>query len=188
MLGWLALAAVCTALPDGSEEPCDTPDRESNEASPADSSGEGAIGAQWLWAVDKAMPGLLLGGTYRMVRFDFETSLVALTEPAPEFDSQFLGSHFGFHLMIRPLYDERWEVAGGLGTDCYSLWNIHGDMFEAALSVRLAGHFWISKRVGVFATARAYPLTTSGLGLGSFRDGSSGLPVLFGTGVEWRFQ
>jgi hypothetical protein len=200
MLGWLALAAVCAATPDGSEGDCearagegqgqaqDSSAAPDEEASPAPSSGQAAIGAQWLWASGKAMPGLLLGGSYRMVRFDIETSLIALTDKAPEFETQFLGSQFGFHLMLRPLYDERWEVAGGLGTDCYSLWNIHGDAFEAALSARISGHFWISERVGVFATARAYPVATSGLELGTSRDGSGGLPVLFGTGIEWGFR
>jgi hypothetical protein len=196
MMGWLALAAVCAALPDGSEQTCeapageveDTPPAESEETSAAPSDGQAAIGAHWLWAAGKLMPGLVLGGTHRWLRFDLETSLISLTEPAPEFNTRLVGSQFGFYLMFRPLHDERWEIAGGLGSDVYSLWNIHGDAFEAALSVRVGGHFWISKRVGAFANARAYPLATSGLGLGTARDGSRGLPVLFGTGLEWSFR
>jgi hypothetical protein len=196
MLGWLALAAACAAPQEDFERAWvranrgreDMPAGEHERARPATATGQGEFGAQWLWAAGKMMPGVLAGVTYELVRFDFETSLIALTEPSAEFDSQLLGSQFGFHAMVRPFYADSWELAAGLGADGYSLWNLHGDLFEVALSVRAAGHVWLSRRFGVFATARAYPVATSGLELGTARDLSAGIPVLFGTGVAWRFQ
>ena len=196
MLGWMALGAACAVPPDDFErawelarrEREDTENAEDAKPKPAPSSGQGELGAQWLWASGKVMPGLLAGIAYGVLRFDFEASALSLTQSSPEFDTEFLGGQFGFHAMLRPFYAERWELAAGLGADAYSLFNIHGDLFEVALSLRAAGHFWFSSHVGVFATARAYPLATSGLELGTARDRSAGLPVLFGTGVAWRFR
>jgi hypothetical protein len=147
---------------------------------------EATLGAQWLWASGKAMPGVSLHVGRRWVWFDVETSLIALTEPAPDDDIDFLGSQLGFYAMVRPLYGERGELAAGLGSDLYALWNIHGDEWQGSFSVRVAGGVWVSRRIGLFATARAYPVASSGLELGVERDGSRGLPILFGTGIEWR--
>jgi hypothetical protein len=188
MLGWLALAAACEAPPVGFPEDAQTPDAEVERPSPATVKGQAALGAQWLWAAEKAMPGILLRAGHRTLWFDFETSLIALTDPSPAFDARLLGSQFGFYLMFRPLYAKRWEIATGLGSDIYSLWNVHGDEWQAAFSARVAGHFWFLDRAGIFVTARAYPIATSGLELGVTRERARGLPILFGTGVEWRFR
>jgi hypothetical protein len=147
---------------------------------------EATLGAQWLWASGKAMPGVSLHVGRRWVWFDFETSLIALTEPAANDEIEFLGSQLGFYATLRPLYGERGELTAGLGSDVYALWNIHGDEWQGSFSVRVAGRVWLSRRIGLFATARAYPVASSGLELGVERDGSRGLPVLFGTGIEWR--
>jgi hypothetical protein len=187
MLGWFALVAACASPPadlvgERSEsEPA-------AEARPAPLRVKTALGAQWLWASGKAMPGVLLRAGHRTVWFDFETSLIALTEAAPEFDTRLLGSQLGFYLTFRPVYSRRWELATGLGSDVYSLWNVHGDEWQAALSARVAGHFWLFERSGLFVTARVYPITSSGVELGVTREHARGLPVLLGTGVEWRFQ
>jgi hypothetical protein len=57
-----------------------------------------------------------------------------------------------------------------------------------AFAVRVAAHGWITSRLGLFGTVRAYPVSTDGLELGTKRDGSSGLPLLFGAGLEWSFR
>ena len=41
-------------------------------------------------------------------------------------------------------------------------------------------------QLGIHASARAYPLTSSGIELGTTREGGDGLPVLFSTGITWR--
>jgi hypothetical protein len=147
---------------------------------------EAGLGAQWLWVQGKAMPGLTLrlgGGLWSGV---FETSLIWLTESDPERRFRFLGSQVGGFLMVRPLSAGRVDLAAGLGLDYYPLWNVHGDEWQLALAARASGHVWLSSNLAVFATARAYPISTSGVELGTRRDGSSALPVLFGTGLEWR--
>jgi hypothetical protein len=148
---------------------------------------ESAVGAQWLWAVGKAMPGVLVRGGHRMLWFDVETTFVVLTDSSDAADSHFLGTQLGFHALFRPLYGERGELNVGAGADVYALWNIHGDEWQAALTFRAEGHVYLSKCIGVFGNARVYPLASSGLELGVARDHSRGLPVLFGTGAEWRF-
>jgi hypothetical protein len=198
MLGCLALAAACAASPEDFELAWEAANRRRDEAmsrggseperAPASPTDRAAIGAQWLWASGKAMPGVALGGAYRLLRFGVEASLVTLTEPSHEFETRFLGNEFGLHVMVRPLYGKRWEIAAGMGGDWYSLWNIHGDLHEAALSVLGAGRFRFSEQVGAFVTARAYPLTTAGLELGTARDGSWRVPILLGTGIEWSIR
>jgi hypothetical protein len=147
---------------------------------------EAAFGAQWQWAQGKAMPGITLrlgGGLWSGV---LETSLIWLTEPDPDRRIRFLGSQLGALLMVRPLSVGRVDVALGLGVDYYPLWNVHGDEWQLALAARASGHVRLTTNMSLFGTARAYSLTTRGLGLGMERDGSAGLPVLFGTGIEWR--
>lgn len=149
---------------------------------------EWGLGTQWQWAQGKAMPGVTLrlgGGLWSGV---LETSLIWLTEPDPERRFRFLGSQLGAFLMVRPLSVGRVDLAVGLGVDYYPLWNVHGDEWQLAFAARASGHVWLTSKVGLFATARAYPVSTSGLDLGTHRDGSLALPVLLATGLEWRLQ
>jgi len=150
--------------------------------------GEGAIGSQWFWASGKAMPGLTLRAGKGLWWLDLEASLIHLTQSSNELDVHFLGNQFGLFAMVRAKPVKRLELAAGLGADIYALWNIHGDEWQVALALRTTAHFALSSRVGLFGTARGYPLSTRGLELGTYRDGSSGVPVLFSTGIEWRLQ
>ncbi len=68
------------------------------------------------------------------------------------------------------------------------MWGIHPSAWELALSGRAAAHLRVAGNFGVFANARAYPLSTSGMELGTYRDGKPGSPILFATGLEWRLQ
>jgi hypothetical protein len=151
-------------------------------------SGEGALGSQWFWASGKAMPGLALRAGKGIWWLDLEASLIHLTQSSNELDVHFLGNQFGLFAMVRAKPMKRLELAAGLGADIYGLWNIHGDEWQVALALRTTAHVALASRVGIFGTARAYPLSTGGLELGTYRDGSSGLPVLFSTGIEWRLQ
>jgi hypothetical protein len=148
---------------------------------------ESALGAQWWWASGKAMPGIIARAGHRWLWFDAEMTFIWLTESSADFDLSFLGSEFGFHAVFRPLYGERGELSAGIGADVYALWNLHGDEWQGALALRLEGHLNVTPRLGVFGSARFYPVATSGLELGTNRDHSRGLPLLFATGVEWRF-
>lgn len=133
------------------------------------------------------MPGVALRIGKDLWWAEFETSLIWLTESDPDRRFQFLGSQLGGFFMIRPLEVGRGELAAGLGLDFYPLWNIHGDERQLALALRAAGRVRMSPHVGLFATARAYPLGTRGVQLGVHRDRTHGLPILFGTGAEWWF-
>jgi hypothetical protein len=150
--------------------------------------GEGGLGVQWQWVQGKAMPGITLRLGRGLWSGVFETSLIWLTEPDPERRYRFLGSQFGAFLMVRPLRVGRLDLAAGFGLDYYPLWNIHGDEWQLALAARASGHVRLGSNVSLFGTARYYPVSTSGVELGTRRDGSFALPVLFGTGLEWRIQ
>ncbi|HEY3498017.1 MAG TPA: hypothetical protein VGK73_25135, partial [Polyangiaceae bacterium] len=65
-------------------------------------SGQAAVGAHWLFAANKAMPGVSLRVAERLVALDLETSLIWVTERDEAFDATFLGSQFGFYLSLRP--------------------------------------------------------------------------------------
>jgi hypothetical protein len=144
------------------------------------------LGAQWFFVQDKIMPGLAFRGGHKWLWVHAETSFLFATESSPALDGAALGNQFGAYLAISPLNIERAEVHLGIGGDFYWLWGIHGDQWEVAFSTRLTGHYWLTRQLGAFASARAYPASTRGLELGTTRGDESGLPVLFTLGMEWR--
>lgn len=142
--------------------------------------------AQAFWARGKVMPGVAYGARLGFVELDLEASLLWLTEPAPPRGITHLGSQLGAHVMFLPVRERYFDFGVGLGGDFYWLWNVHGDAVEAALAVKTQGNLWITPELGIYATARAYPVTSSGLELGSTPDADAGLPLLFSTGITWR--
>jgi len=145
------------------------------------------VGAQAFWAVSKVMPEIVLRfDLHRFFWLDVEAGLVFVTNPPAGHDA-FVGSPFGAHVLVAPLRTPRVELGAGLGMDVHYLWGLNSNVAEVALSVIVSGHYWITPKLGVFGSARAYPVATTGLDLGEFRDGSAGLPVLFATGVAWSF-
>ena len=142
-------------------------------------------GVHWLWAQGKAMPGITLRLGGRWLAGEVEGGLIWLTERDPDRDRRFLGGQLGAHLAVTPISNQRVRLGGGLGADLYPLFNIHGDEWQFAMALRARGDVRIARKVWLFGTARAYPLQSDGLELGVGRDRSHGLPVLFGTGIEW---
>lgn len=159
-------------------------------ASAASDSGriDGWLGAENRWVRDKAVPALTLRAGKGLVWVDLEAAGIWLTRPSPDLDVSFLGNELGAALMLSPVHTRRLELRFGAGGDFFYLWNIHANEWQMALSARAALHGAVTDRFGVFASARAYPLATRGLGLGETRSGSQGLPVLFSTGIEWRLR
>jgi hypothetical protein len=172
---WLYSAHAGAQQSDGAEK---------SSASVRTPTSAGSIGLHALLASEKAIPGVSLRGGKGLFWAAFEGSFVFLTDPPPE-RSAFLGNHLGAFFMLRPLATARLELEGGVGLDYYPLLGIHADEWQLALAARVAGHVRLFENVGAFATARAYPLSTSGLELGAYRDTTRGLPVMFGIGAEY---
>jgi len=148
---------------------------------------QAALGAQAFWVVGKVMPSVVLRfDLHKLLWLDVEAGLIFVTNSPPGSDS-FVGSPFGAHLLVAPFRTPKVELAAGLGVDTHYLYGINGDLVEVAMSVIASAHYWITPKFGVFGSARVYPIATSGLELGTFRDGSAGLPVLFATGVAWSY-
>lgn len=153
-----------------------------------------AFGPQWFWASQKAMTGVMLRAARDRWSGVLETSLIFDTnvpskdDRRAEQNSAFLGAHFGGYVMASPIQNRRFEVSLGVGVDYYRLWGIHASAWELALAARAAGHLRLIGGFGMFASARVYALSSSGLELGSYRNGEDGLPVLFSTGIEWRLH
>jgi hypothetical protein len=144
---------------------------------------QAALGAQAFWVVGKVMPGIVLRiDLHELVWFDIEAGLIFVTSSPPGRDS-FVGTPCSTHLLFAPFRTPKVELAAGLGADAHFLWGINLDVTEVAFSVIASAHYWFTPRFGVFGNARGYPIATSGLELGSFRDGRAGLPLLFATGV-----
>lgn len=159
-----------------------------NEPAPPDlRPHQAALGAQAFWVVGKVMPSVVLRiDLHKLLWLDVEAGLIFLTNSPPGSDS-FVGSPFSAHLLVAPFRTPKVELAAGLGADTHYLWGINGDLAEVALAVIASAHYWITPKFGVFASARGYPVATSGLELGTFRNGSAGLPLLFATGVAWSY-
>lgn len=166
-------------------------DTDSDEAPDEGETGTGFVGSplltgQLFWAQGKVMPGFAIGVGTRFVEVDLEVSMLTLTEAAPPRDLTFLGNQFGAHVMFVPLHEEHIDLGIGLGGDFYWLWGVHSDAVESAFALKAASHVWLTPKFGLYASARVYPWTSSGVELGTDRESKSGLPVLFSTGITWR--
>jgi hypothetical protein len=176
---WIGQASVAVAAEASIPEP--PPD-------PGPPRGSGGIGGHFLWAFGKVMPGVTVRGGKGWIWGELEGAFIWITEDDPHSDRSFLGNQFGVFAMARPLHLDRLRLAAGLGGDFYPLWNIHSDEWKMALAVRLRADARIASNLWAFGTARSYLLSSDGLELGVARDESKGLPVLFGTGLEWSFE
>lgn len=146
------------------------------------------LGSQYFLVEGKSMPGLTLQVGSGLLALELETTLMWTATAPAELEVAFIGMELGASLLLVPLRTERFRASAGLGADIYLPWEIHHEQRHAALSAKVALHGWISRELGVFATARVYPLHHDGLELGVSRDGDEGLPVLFTAGVAWRFR
>ena len=147
-----------------------------------------ALGAQALWVSGKFIPEI--NGRYdpnRWFWLDAELGLVFLLDPPPGDDRVVLGSPLAAHFVFVPYRTRSVELGLGAGADLHLLYGVGKGIVEVALAVKAIGHVWVTPRLGLYGSARVYPIATNGLGLGEKRDGSRGLPVLFATGVEWGF-
>jgi hypothetical protein len=135
------------------------------------------------------MPGLALRFGQGLWSGALEASLIWLTAAVPNQvqGRSFLGSQVGFFITVSPLHTARYELAIGPGVDFYPLWHIHADERQIAFALRASGHWRIAGTVGLFGSARCYLVSSRGLDLGTQRDGSGALPVLFSSGAEWWF-
>lgn len=148
--------------------------------------GSPQLTGQFFWAQGKVMPGLAIGVGQRWVEMNLELSMLSLTRAAPPQNVTFLGNQFGVQVMFVPVREEHVDLGIGLGGDFYWLWGVHSDAVESALTLKAATHVWLTPQLGLYASARVYPLTSSGLELGTDRDSESALPVLVSTGITWR--
>jgi hypothetical protein len=177
------------SAPPTTDKPPDTSDEAGPEAIPNPCPGcRHALGAQALWVAGKFVPEV--SGRYDPNRWfwvDAELGLVFLLEPPPGEDRVVLGSPLAAHFVFVPYRSRNVELGLGAGADLHLLYGVGKGIAEVALAVKAIGHVWVTPRLGLFGSARVYPVATNGLGLGEKRDGSRGLPVLFATGVEWGF-
>ena len=142
------------------------------------------LALQGFFVAQKVMPGLALRlGKYWGPRF--EASFIWTTQSVAPLGS-FLGNQFALYLEGTPVRSSWFELNGGLGADIYYLWGIHGDLTQISLSAEANLSCWFTPRLGALLGVRGYPLHTSGLELGTRRDGSTGSPVLISVGIEWR--
>lgn len=181
---WGLAAAVCA--PAALAQSDDPAESAADDAGGSEKPIGSLLSAHAFWAQGKVMPGVAYGARLGFLELDLETSLLWLTEPAPPRGVTHLGSQFGAHVMYLPVRERYFDFGVGLGGDLYWLWNVHGDAVEAALAIKLEGNLWVTPALGIYATARAYPLQSSGLALGSAPEPDEALPLLFSTGVTWR--
>jgi hypothetical protein len=175
--------STASTAPDDAPAPDETSETE-KEQRPH----QGVFGAQAFWVVGKLMPSFVLRVDFNeLFWLDLEGGLIFVTNPPPGGDG-FVGSPFSAHVLGAPLRTPKVELAAGLGADVHYLWGINGDLAEVALAVIASAHYWVTPKLALFGSARAYPVATSGLDLGEFRDGSNGLPILFATGIAWSLK
>lgn len=146
----------------------------------------GSVGLQWFAVRDKVMAGVSARLSGERWALRLELSGMWTTSQVPEVDATFLGTPLALYLEVIPFHLDRLDVSAGVGADQYPLWGIHGDFFELALATRVDATFWFARSFGVSGAARYHVIASDGLDLGTNRDGSAGLPVLFSVGLLWR--
>jgi hypothetical protein len=193
LVRWTALLALSGAslawAPAVLAQPVDTGDGVQELGEPAAWGGfDRVVGtAQWFWVQGKAMPGFELGLGREWFELDLELSFVTLTDRSSDIDGRWAGNQLGAFAMFMPVR-ERWlDLSVGLGGDFYFLWGVHSDAREAALTPRAVVRLWPTEDLAISLTARSYLVHSTGLELGTERNGSSGPPVLLSTGITWRF-
>jgi hypothetical protein len=144
------------------------------------------LSAQWFWLKDKVMSGIGASAARSWVDLDMELSLLWSTAEATGFDGSFIGGQYGIAISAVPLRTERLELGAGIGVDIHFLAGVHVDLVEGAFGPRAFGRVFVVKDVALYASARMYLIESNGLALGTERDGSDGLPVLFSSGITWR--
>jgi hypothetical protein len=144
------------------------------------------INAQWFWVKDKVMPGIGASAARSWVDLDVELSLLWSTAEATGFDGSFIGMQSGIAISALPLRTERLELGGGIAVDMHFLAGVHVDLVEGAFGPRAFARLYVVENVALYASARAYLIESNGLSLGTERDGSDGLPVLFSSGITGR--
>jgi hypothetical protein len=190
--GALGLALSLTSMPayaealDAPTAPHDGNVAETMNVPPREA--EVILGSQYFLVEGKNMPGATLQVGSGLFALELETTLMWTATAPAELDVSFLGMELGASLLLVPLRTSRVRMSAGLGADIYLPWEIHDEQRYAALSAKVALHGWISRELGVFGTARAYPLHHDGLELGVSRGGDDALPVLFTAGIAWRLR
>ncbi len=141
--------------------------------------------AGWFWVSEKAMPsfGLFVGDLFGL---QLSVSPIWTTDDDRAADDDFLGAKFGIFAMVRPYTQERIDLRVGIGTDIYYLGGINKDIGEAAFAMTADVTGWVTETLGLYAGVRGYPFATTGLELGTDRNGDGGLPLLFETGIRFR--
>ena len=122
----------------------------------------------------------------RQIAARLEANLRWTSEPIEQVDATFLGVQWGAYLEGAPVSTERVDLNLSLGADIHTMFNIHSDFVELALSTAVSGTFWFTHELGAIVGVRAYPLASSGLELGTDRNGVRGVPVLATVGLKWR--
>lgn len=179
-----AFASALSAAPAPQDHDQDLPAK--TDASARET--EVILGSQYFLVEGKTLPGLTLQVGSGLFALELETTLMWTETTPAELDVSFLGMELGASVLLVPLRTEHFRVSAGLGIDMYLPWEVHREQRHAALSAKVALHGWLTRELGVFGTARAYPLHHDGLELGVSRSGDEGLPVLFTAGVAWRVR
>lgn len=182
--GLAATANAQSCYESGKSGTCETMDTKSN-ATPGAIDVDVWGSAGFFWVSGKAMPNFSLS-LGQLFWGEVGVAPIWSTDEFDGSDDRFLGAKFGLLGMIRP-YSNRWvDLRAGIGADIYYLAGINGDVSEASFVVVGDATAWATKRIGFFGGVRVYPLATTGLELGTDRNGDVGSPLLFETGIRFR--
>ena len=164
------------------------PEAEPADAEVLDVDVWGSLG--WFWVSEKAMPsfGLFLGAPLLGDLFGLQLSVAPIwtTDDDRASDEVFLGAKFGIFAMVRPYSNEQVDLRVGIGADLYYLGGINKNVGEAAFAMTADVTGWVTPSIGLFVGVRGYPFATTGLELGTDRNGDGGFPLLFETGIRFR--
>jgi hypothetical protein len=149
------------------------------------------LGGEFFLVKDKTIAALQLGGEISP-SVDLSADIGFVTsdkdESAQGAAGTFLGSILGLHFLYRTPIGDGLQVRLGGGLDIWPLYGIHSEESMAGLVFISELRGRVSPQAQFFLRSRYYVLKSDGLQPGVDRDGNESAPLVWSTGLVWRFK
>ena len=148
------------------------------------------LGGEYFLVKDKTIAAMEFAGRVSP-KMDLSLDLGLVFSDTDETDQgaagSFLGSLVGFHLFYRQLVHKGVTARFGGGVDFWPLYGIHSEESHGGLVflAELRGH--LTPLMDGFLRGRIYVVRGEGLQPGVDRAGNESAPIVWSTGLTWRF-
>ena len=148
------------------------------------------LGGEYFLVKDKTIAALQFGGPINRsmdISGDLGFVFSDHDESAQGATGSFLGSLFGLHLLYKTPISQGLDARFGGGFDLWPLYGIHSEEMMGGLVFVGEIRGQIALNTKFFLRSRYYLLRNEGLQPGVDRAGNESAPLVWSTGIMWRF-